>query len=68
MAGDVDIVLLAGSSVTTKGNVSAGSLNLKGPFTRQESMMGGRFGGTLGAWGRRALEIDLMAGDVKVKA
>lgn len=67
MAGDVDIVLLAGSSVITKGNVSAGSLNLKGPFNRQESMMGGRFEGTLGA-GDATLEIDLAAGDLKVKA
>ena len=67
MAGDVDIVLLAGSSVVTNGNISAGSLHLEGPFTRQESIAGGRFEGTVGAGGAR-LEVDLMAGDVSVKA
>ncbi len=66
-AGDVDIVILAGSSVTTKGNISAGSLRLKGPFTRQESMTGGRFEGTVGD-GAASLEIELMAGDVRVEA
>ena len=60
-AGDVDIVLLAGSSVTAKGNISAGSLHVEGPFTRQESMTGGRFEGTVGA-GAARLEVDLMAG------
>ncbi len=66
-AGDVNVVLLAGSSVTTKGNISAGSLHVEGPFTRRESMTGGRFEGTVGA-GTARLEVDLMAGDVSVKA
>ncbi len=66
-AGDVDIVLLAGSSVTAKGTISAGSLHVEEPFTRQESMTGGRFEGTVGA-GAARLEVDLMAGDVSVKA
>lgn len=67
MAGDVDIVLLEGSSVTTKGKINAGSLHLEGPFTQQNGTVGGRFEGTVGA-GNATLEIDLMAGDVSVKA
>ena len=67
MAGDVDIVLLGGSSVTTRGKINAGSLHLEGPFTRQDGTVGGRFEGRVGA-GNATLEIDLMAGDVSVKA
>ena len=66
-AGDVNITISEGSSASVEGKVKVGSLSLKGPFTRRDRTMGGRFEGVVGE-GAARLEIDLMAGDVSVKA
>ncbi len=66
-SGDVDIVLMAGSSVTVSGSATCGDLDVPRTFTQPGGFPGRRFGGVLGA-GAARLDLRLIAGDVNVRA
>ena len=67
-AGDVDVILLEGSSVHLEGAVSMGDFKIKGFEAKQnKSITGGGFSGRVGE-GAATLNIQLSAGDLKVKA
>jgi len=67
-AGDVEITLLEGSSVHLEGAVSMGDFKIKGFEAKQnKSITGGGFSGRVGE-GAATLNIQLSAGDLKVKA
>ena len=66
-SGDVDIVLMAGSSVMVSGSATCGDLDVPPMFTQQGGFPGRKFGGVLGA-GEARLDLRLVAGDVNVRA
>ncbi len=71
-AGDIDVKILPGSSVTVEGSVSMGDFKLRAPESIEPSleinrtMMGGDFKAILGG-GDAHLNIDLSTGDIEVK-
>jgi hypothetical protein len=70
-AGDIDVRILPGSSVTVEGSVSMGDFKLRAPESIEPSleinktMMGGDFKAILGG-GAAHLDIDLSTGDIEV--
>lgn len=69
LAGNVDVILEQGSSVTLKANNSAGDITAKGFILTQteKRMVGGSLEGRLGA-GRAKLNVNLTAGDLDIEA
>jgi hypothetical protein len=65
-AGDVDIRLLEGSSVTVEGRVSMGDLDAQAPFAASRSGVRGQVSGRLGD-GTARLELWVSAGDLDVR-
>ena len=66
-SGDVDIVLMASSSVRVSGSATCGDLDVPPSFSRQGGFPGRRFEGVLGA-GEARLDLRLTAGDVDIRA
>lgn len=66
-SGDVDIVLMAGSSVRVSGSATCGDLDVPPSFSRQGGFPGRRFEGVLGA-GEARLDLRLTAGDIDIRA
>ena len=69
LAGDVDVTLEQGSSVTLKASNSAGDITAKGFILTQteKRIVGGSLEGRLGA-GRAKLTVSLSAGDLDIIA
>ena len=69
LAGDIEVRLEPGSSVSLKARVQAGDVGAKGFILSQtdKRITGGSLEGRLGA-GRAKLEVSLMAGDLDVIA
>ena len=67
-AGDVDIELLKGSSVTVEGSVGMGDFDTEG-FSAEvrEGLTGGAFSGVVGG-GKARLKVQMSAGDLDVTA
>jgi hypothetical protein len=69
LAGNVDVILEAGSSVTMKASNSAGDITAKGFILThtEKRVVGGSLEGRLGA-GRAKLNVNLSAGDLDIEA
>jgi hypothetical protein len=69
LAGNVDVQLDGGSSVTLKASNSAGDISAKGFILTQteKRIVGGSLEGRLGA-GRARLNVTLSAGDLEIEA
>ncbi len=69
LAGDVDVILEGGSSVTMKASNSAGDITAKGFILThtEKRIVGGSLEGRLGA-GRAKLTVSLSAGDLDIEA
>lgn len=69
LAGDVDVILEGGSSVTMKASNSAGDITAKGFILThtEKRIVGGSLEGRLGA-GRAKLNVSLSAGDLDIEA
>lgn len=60
-AGTAHLILASASDVSITGEVKVGTVELKGPFTRQNNFIGSSFRGTVGA-GTASLEVSQKAG------
>jgi Putative adhesin len=69
LAGNVDVILEGGSSVTMKASNSAGDITAKGFILThtEKRVVGGSLEGRLGA-GRAKLTVSLSAGDLDIEA
>ncbi|CAN5887347.1 hypothetical protein BH24DEI2_BH24DEI2_00560 [soil metagenome] len=65
-AGDVDVTLLNGSSVSVVGAVSMGDVDADAPLSTKRTGMGGSLSGQVGD-GRAKLELSVSAGDLDVR-
>jgi hypothetical protein len=66
-AGDLDITLLPGSSVTIDGDVNIGDASYPSSFSRKKRLVGQAFHGQIGG-GQAKLSINLSAGDISVRS
>jgi hypothetical protein len=65
-SGDVDIRLLAGSSVRVEGRATSGDISLPKGFTSQGELVVRKFGGTVGS-GRATLKLNIISGDLDLE-
>ena len=65
--GDIEAVLLPGSDVTVKGNVSMGDITASEPFKTERNLVSENVTGTLGT-GRATLDLWVTAGSIEVRS
>jgi len=65
-SGDVDIRLLAGSSVRVEGRATSGDISLPKNFTSEGQLMVRKFSGTVGS-GRATLKLNIISGDLDLE-
>jgi hypothetical protein len=65
-SGDVDIRLLAGSSVRVEGSATSGDISLPKGFTHQGQLVVRKFSGTVGS-GRATLKLNIISGDLDIE-